>query len=245
MPKGNIPDRGDLASRAAKRPQKPPGKQIRKKRARKKSSPTLMVVFVVLLLSCAGAAYVMMGTSFLKAPPPPAPKSYKITAYKVPKPPPPKTLIKDIKVFTADGQEVPLTKISKDPPPEPEAAKETSAREQIDAEVRDFIGNWKTAWENTATSKGDFATYTKLYASDFTHRGKSKSEWAQNKARVNRRKKWIKIRVSTLKIADPAPNGTLEVSFVQTYRSSNYSSTSPKTLVLKKERNEWRIIEER
>lgn len=205
-----------------------------------------MVVLIVVLLSCAGAAYVLMGPSFQKATPAPAPQPHKISAYKVPKPPPePKTQSGTIKVITSDGQEIPLTKISKDPPPEPEAAKESSGREQIDAEVRAFIGNWKTAWENTATSKGDLAGYTKLYARDFTHRGKSKAEWAQNKGRVNRRKKWIKVKVSALKIADPAPNGTLEVSFVQTYRSSNYSSTSPKSLVLKKEKGAWRIIEER
>jgi hypothetical protein len=201
---------------------------------------------VVVLLSCAAAAYVLMGTSLLKPVSPPAPQSFKITSYKVPKPPPKSpTQSTTLMVVTGSGEQVPLARVKEDTPPAPGAADASSARAQIEKEVREFIGTWKTAWENTATSKGGVAGYTKLYASSFTHRGKSKSAWAQNKKRVNRRKKWIKINISGMKIADPAPNGTLEVSFVQKYRSSNYSSTSPKTLVLKKEKNKWRIIEER
>ena len=100
---------------------------------------------------------------------------------------------------------------------------------------------WKTAWENTATKIGDIDAYMKFYSEDFQAKGYTKKSWRRNKALKNKRKAWIKVEIANIRIAGERPDGPLNVTFSQKYRSSNYQDQTEKTLVVLRENGGWKI----
>ncbi|MGD9158350.1 MAG: hypothetical protein PVG39_08100 [Desulfobacteraceae bacterium] len=112
-------------------------------------------------------------------------------------------------------------------------------------QVYTFLSEWKTAWEMSAGRDGDITNYISFYSNDFRSGRLNKSGWASDKSGKNRRKKWIKIEISNIKISKPDKNNMVRVKFSQNYRSSNYSVISDKVLVLNKENNKWVIVSEK
>ena len=117
-----------------------------------------------------------------------------------------------------------------------------SATLPLDEQVKEFLNKWASAWEKTAGPDGDFSAYKACYSDSFTARGMNKAAWKKDKQSKNRRKKWISIGIRDVSVAKQAPSDRVKVTFSQEYSSSNYSSTSPKTLVLAKEPKGWKII---
>lgn len=115
----------------------------------------------------------------------------------------------------------------------------------INSQVQTFLNEWTTAWEMSAGSGGDISKYIAYYSNDFRSGRLNKNGWASDKSRKNRRKKWIKVEISKVKISSPDKNNEIKVRFSQDYRSSNFSVVSQKTLILKKENNRWTIVSER
>jgi len=108
-----------------------------------------------------------------------------------------------------------------------------------------FIGAWKKAWEMSAGANGDMDGYLAYYSDRFTAGGFDKETWAMDKTRKNRRKEWIRIEISDIRVSLPADTSRTEVRFFQDYRSSNYASQGEKLIVLSKETEGWKIICER
>ena len=69
-----------------------------------------------------------------------------------------------------------------------------------------------------------------------------RAAWEADKAAKNRRKEWIRVQIDSIRVSNPAPDGTVKVRFVQTYESSNYSDKTEKTLILTLEADEWKIL---
>ena len=114
----------------------------------------------------------------------------------------------------------------------------------IDKAVYLFLGNWKTAWENTAGDSGDIESYMSFYSEDFSSGGLDKDGWKIDKLKKNRKRGWISgelIGITT----EPAKNNQIQVRFFLDYKSSNYNEILEKTLILQKEKAGWRIIGEK
>ena len=110
-------------------------------------------------------------------------------------------------------------------------------------EVKAFLMEWKTAWENTAGKRGDMETFISFYSDSFTQTGMNKNEWQNDKAQKNSLKKWIRLELNDIHISEPVADNRAEVSFLLTYSSSNYSDKTYQTLILKKEASGWKILE--
>jgi PPM family protein phosphatase len=122
---------------------------------------------------------------------------------------------------------------------------DTESINEMISEVHNFLDEWTTAWELSAGSKGSINYYMSFYSDDFKSGNLDKNEWASDKSGKNRRKKWIRVEVSNIKIFKPDKDGRVKVRFSQDYRSSNYSVVSRKVLLLKKEDNKWIIVSEK
>lgn len=122
---------------------------------------------------------------------------------------------------------------------------DTETMNEMIAEVHTFLDEWTTAWELSAGSKGTINYYISFYSDDFRSGRMDKNGWASDKSRKNRRKKWIRVEVSNIKVFRPDKDGRVKVRFSQDYRSSNYSVVSRKVLLLKKEDNKWEIVSEK
>lgn len=127
--------------------------------------------------------------------------------------------------------------------PKEAAAKKPAAGHR--QEVHAFLNEWKAAWEGAAGEKGDMKRYLSFYADDFTSQGQNKSTWGREKGEINKRKSWVRLDLRDVNIGDPMPGNRVEVHFRQDYKSSNFSSSSKKVLVLRKTDPGWRIVTEK
>jgi len=112
-------------------------------------------------------------------------------------------------------------------------------------EVARFLEEWRQAWEASAGPKGDMEHYGAFYAADFTSANQDRKLWLSDKTKKNHAKQWIHLKISNVSISDSPGGGELLVSFTQDYSSSNYSEASSKSLVLRKNENNWEIVSER
>lgn len=132
--------------------------------------------------------------------------------------------------------------------PSPQQAAPPSAGHALDARyeaVSRFLDDWRKAWEASAGPQGDIARYGAFYTADFTSANQGRTPWLADKARKNRGKEWIRVRLSDLKITGTTDSPLLEVRFTQEYSSSNYAETSQKSLVLRPNGTRWEIVAER
>ncbi|MBW2015828.1 MAG: hypothetical protein JRJ01_03155 [Deltaproteobacteria bacterium] len=131
-------------------------------------------------------------------------------------------------------------------PKNPEPVKEEKKKENLPLkEIQDFITAWSDAWEKSAGAQGDMETYMSFYSEKFASGRFRKSTWKKDKARKNRKKRWISVETNDIKIMDARGSGRVRVRFNQVYKSSNYSVKSRKELLLVKEDEGWKILSER
>jgi protein phosphatase len=112
-------------------------------------------------------------------------------------------------------------------------------------EIQGFLNEWKAAWERTAGDQGDMGKYLSLYADDFSSQGKDKNAWRKEKGEINRKKSWIRIELRDVSMGEPMAGNRVEVRFLQDYKSSNFSGSSKKVLLLRKTDPGWRIVQEK
>ena len=103
--------------------------------------------------------------------------------------------------------------------------------------IRTFIEKWKTYWENKEIEK-----YIQCYSDDFETEGTDKQGWKKIKSARNEQYKNIKITLTNAEISVRNEGKEAEVSLLQHYRSDRYNDKGLKTLLLKKEKREWRIV---
>lgn len=115
--------------------------------------------------------------------------------------------------------------------------------EQDKKEIRQFLEEWKTAWQKSAGTNGNSANYFAFYADEFTSGSLNKTQWQKSKKIRNQGKNWIEVWMNDLRISAKA-DGTYVVTFRQEYSSSNYSDKGIKELIVKKGDSGWKIITE-
>ncbi|MEN3112262.1 TolC family outer membrane protein [Uliginosibacterium paludis] len=118
-------------------------------------------------------------------------------------------------------------------PPKP-AATLPSVPEKCSFAVLD----WAAAW-----SAKDLDRYLSFYSKDFKPRTvKDQSGWRKLRAeRLNKNFISVKLQDINFKMISPE---LCEVNLQQVYRSSDFNHEGPKTLVLKLEGEDWKIVEE-
>jgi hypothetical protein len=87
--------------------------------------------------------------------------------------------------------------------------------------------------------------YMSLYANDFSSQGMDRNAWRKEKGEINKKKSWIRIELRDVSIGEPVAGNRVEVRFQQDYRSSNFSGSSRKVLLLMKTDPGWRIVLEK
>ncbi|MEZ4529242.1 MAG: L,D-transpeptidase family protein [Desulfobacterales bacterium] len=105
------------------------------------------------------------------------------------------------------------------------------------SDIEKVIDEWLTAW-----SSKNIETYGSFYTDDFISQGMSKKAWLRHKESLNRKYRYIRVTQKNMKIR-PDREGAA-VSFVQTYESDKFRSASLKTLLLKRENDQWKIWRE-
>ena len=203
-----------------------------------RESETAAVMGVFLILVAIGMVWYFSPPSPEVAPVTPKPMKFSIPAPPPVAPPTPDhQAIVQTPIDTASGEK------ATDAGPAPiETAAALPGEADINASVKDFLSAWRTAWEKSAGANGEMAPYLACYAPGFRHNGMDKDAWAADKANKNRRKDWIRVRISDILVNTPLDNDTLRVTFFQEYTSSNYREASLKTLLLKHTENSWQII---
>ncbi len=111
-------------------------------------------------------------------------------------------------------------------------------------EIVRFLDEWRRAWEATAGPRGDMEHFGAFYAADFKSASRDRNRWLADKRRINHGKQWIKVRFVKPTITKSAAGPLLTVRFSQVYTSSNFSETTAKSLVLRKNDNTWEIVAE-
>jgi len=113
-----------------------------------------------------------------------------------------------------------------------------------DVEIRQEVLSTIKAW-NSAWSAQDVDAYLAHYAQDFRPvSGISHGAWMKLRRTRLRSPKFIELRLAKLQMERLDAN-RVKVRFVQHYRSNTLEDAVTKTLQLRRERDAWRIIEER
>ncbi len=103
---------------------------------------------------------------------------------------------------------------------------------------------WRTSWEKTVQLQSieDYQRfYSRAFYSEFSR--KNYDTWMADKARKLRKKSAIAVTLGPLRFFRSSDD-EVTVTFLQTYRSSNYSDRGLKILRLRRERELWKIIAE-
>ncbi|HPM00696.1 MAG TPA: L,D-transpeptidase family protein [Candidatus Cloacimonadota bacterium] len=105
--------------------------------------------------------------------------------------------------------------------------------------LKNMIVEWKEAWESQ-----DLASYLQFYHTDFyTENLKMNFErWARYKERINGKRSHIQIELKHPKFF--YSKDYLLVEFNQAYNSSTYSDVGKKSMLWKKEEDNWLILRE-
>ncbi len=128
--------------------------------------------------------------------------------------------------------------VAEKPPAKP-VEKAAKSKLPPKSEVEQTLHAWREAWEAR-----DAEAYLGLYSDKFkVPDGKSRDEWAaERKDRVTR-PEFIKIEIEKLKIS--VKGGTAKIRFLQRYESNTLKDVSKKTLVMVREGQSWKILEEK
>jgi ketosteroid isomerase-like protein len=116
------------------------------------------------------------------------------------------------------------------------AEQEPGAAEQVERTVR----QWADAWAGQQVAR-----YLDFYSMSFQPAKPlaDRSEWARKRDVLIRKPKTIRIQLEGVKV-QLAGNDHATVRFVQGYSSDTYQDKGPKKLVLRRERDGWKIVQE-
>jgi ketosteroid isomerase-like protein len=114
-------------------------------------------------------------------------------------------------------------------------ADETRVEEE---RIKTFIERWRGLWE-----RKDLDAYMRCYSEDFKTQGMDTRGWKKLKRFLMNKYKNIKVIITGAEIK-VREGGEAEVSFSQRYQTECYSDEGAKTLHLKKEKGEWKIVSE-
>jgi len=138
----------------------------------------------------------------------------------------------------------PSTKPKQEAQPSPESEQSVSKPEDAQAQARkqvlDAVERWRAAWQ-ARDLDGYFAAYSDRFRPP--KRFASLDQWRRYKRRVILGKRFIRVRLEKIEVA--LEGNRARVRFVQHYASDTYRNTTRKELLLEKEGDAWKIVEER
>lgn len=162
-------------------------------------------------------------------------------------------LIVFLKLFSGNSEDPPIDMVLPEEPKAEAPALQDAAIQStpleaqapsIETALNELLESWKTAWQLSSGSEGNIDNYMNHYSDDFYSSGMSKKQWQQKKGRINKGKTWIEVFFADISI-NPGENQDLaEVRFSQEYSSSNYTETSRKIIIVRKEDGAWKILSE-
>lgn len=117
------------------------------------------------------------------------------------------------------------------------AARKLTRDASSDKDVVETVEQWLAAW-----SAKDMAEYAAFYASDFVSDGLGKTAWVKRKKQLARRYDYIHVTGSDYRVVRKKDG--YEVSFLQNYESSGFSTKGMKQLKMVKKGGLWKIFRE-
>ncbi|MCG8617837.1 MAG: L,D-transpeptidase family protein [Desulfobacterales bacterium] len=117
------------------------------------------------------------------------------------------------------------------------AARELVSDESDSEVVVETVQQWLAAW-----SAKDMAEYAAFYASDFYSEGMGKNAWVKRKKNLAKRYDYISVTGKDYKVIQRKDG--YEVSFLQHYKSSGFSTQGRKRLKLVRKGGVWKIYRE-
>lgn len=117
----------------------------------------------------------------------------------------------------------------------------SAKKAQAEVQVRDLLERWRQAW-----SRRDAQTYLDLYSDKFIPaNGMTRKAWAKSRRNNFQSRTSISVQIHAVKVS-PINDQRVSVSLIQDYVSDRYTEMGqPKTLMLAREGNDWRIVSER
>ncbi len=104
-------------------------------------------------------------------------------------------------------------------------------------QLNQLITEWKASWESKNTEQ-----YINFYGEAFKSMGMGKKQWERYKANLNGKYKFIQVRVEKLKLIVHQDEAIAR--FLQVYESDQNSDFGEKTLYLRKEGDQFKIVGE-
>lgn len=109
--------------------------------------------------------------------------------------------------------------------------------EKEQKEILRLIETWRGAWQNKQIDK-----YMSAYCTTFQSSGKNWNQWKAHKTRLARQYKTIRVEVRDLLIL--RNDGLVLAGFTQQYSNEHFDSAGRKTLFLRQNSRQWKIIGE-
>lgn len=100
------------------------------------------------------------------------------------------------------------------------------------------LTDWADDWQSLNTDD-----YLAHYSEDFIGQEMDFAQWREHKQRVNKRKQWIKLELDDISVFKDPNEAIMIVTFMQDYRSDNFSSQDYKRQYWQKQPNgDWKIL---
>jgi hypothetical protein len=114
-----------------------------------------------------------------------------------------------------------------------------STQDQLLASVNNFLSKWVDAWETR-----NISLYEQYYSiGHFNSQGMNWSEWKEKKIQTFQAYKSIDVTVKNVKLSDWSDD-SIEVKFLQNYKSDQKYFENGKKLFLEKDNGKWKITRE-
>lgn len=119
-------------------------------------------------------------------------------------------------------------------------AAERDSSAAASAAIQGVVQAWAKAWEGQ-----NMPAYFAVYSADFKPAdGSSLAQWKQQRTQRIVGRPTITVQLRNMRVSDLRDN-TATVRFHQTYSAGAFKATTQKTLAMKKEGGQWRILNER
>jgi murein L,D-transpeptidase YafK len=120
-----------------------------------------------------------------------------------------------------------------------ERNKTISNQDLLLASVNEFLSNWKVAWESRDINK-----YQQFYAIEhFNSQGMNWNSWKEKKILTFQMYNTINVTINKVSVSDWTDN-SLEIKFLQNYKSDQKYFENGKKLFLEKDDRTWKITRE-